>query len=80
MNAAPEEFLANDEGLLTHVVVGGERIEADVAVLGIGVEPATRFLVRILYSSTKDIDIKTYSPFKPRLIQTLIWTPEETLS
>jgi hypothetical protein len=47
MNAAPEEFLANEKGLLTHVVVGGESIEADVAVLGIGVEPATRFLVRL---------------------------------
>jgi len=45
MNSTPEEFIANKDGLLTHVVVGGNKIEADVAVLGIGVEPATRFLV-----------------------------------
>jgi hypothetical protein len=45
LNASPQEFRTNEAGALTHVVVDGDALEADVCVLGIGVEPSTGFLV-----------------------------------
>ncbi len=45
LNGSPSEFVSNEAGDLTHVVVNGEQIEADVCVLGVGVEATTEFLV-----------------------------------
>lgn len=45
LNASPDEFVSNDDGQLTHVVINGEQIVADVCVLGVGVVPSTTFLV-----------------------------------
>jgi hypothetical protein len=45
LNGSPSEFVSNEAGDLTHVVVNGEQIEADVCVLGVGVEATTGFLV-----------------------------------
>ena len=49
LNASPEEFLSDDDGNLTGVVVNGETIDADVCVVGIGVTASTGFLVRPAY-------------------------------
>ena len=49
LNASPEEFIKNEAGLLTHVVVNGEQLEADVCVLGVGVEASTGFLVIFVF-------------------------------
>ena len=46
LNASPEEFLSNDDGQLTGVVVNGETVDADVCVVGIGVTASTGFLVK----------------------------------
>jgi NAD(P)H-nitrite reductase large subunit len=45
LNASPEAFVSDADGQLTHVIVNGEQLEADVCVLGVGVEPSTKFLV-----------------------------------
>jgi len=45
LNSSPDEFISDEEGQLTHVVVNGEQLEADVCVLGVGVEASTGFLV-----------------------------------
>ena len=50
LNATPEAFVSDADGQLTHVVVNGEQIDADVCVLGVGVEPSTNFLVKFLYA------------------------------
>jgi apoptosis-inducing factor 3 len=45
LNSSPEEFLTGDDGNLTGVVVNSETVDADVCVVGIGVEASTGFLV-----------------------------------
>ncbi len=48
LNSSPEEFLTGDDGNLTGVVVNSETVDADVCIVGIGVEASTGFLVNAI--------------------------------